>query len=137
MGCGKSVIYGPSNAYGACCIDRNVLHNLRYVRRLRKEEFVKNFSLMCDEALGQPLIITRHGRDGLVVLSLARYRELTNTLDRAKQAPERTGSLRNIVCPKLLRQTSPLIIIHYTSAPPASKALTKLQKADFRKIESH
>src|ERR1019366_4282983 len=39
-----------------------------------------------------------------------------------------------IVCLRLLRQKVPLTIINCTSAPPASKALTQLQKAGFRKI---
>ena len=42
---------------------------------------------------------------------------------------------RITVCLKLLRKRGPLIIINCISAPPVSKALTKLPKAGFRKIE--
>jgi PHD/YefM family antitoxin component YafN of YafNO toxin-antitoxin module len=47
---------------------------------------------LSDEALAQPVIITRHGRDRLVVMSLAKYRELTNP-GEAKQS-ERANTAR-------------------------------------------
>ena len=49
-------------------------------------EFVKKFGELCDEALARPVIITRHGRDRLVVMSLAIYRGLGGAPDLAKQA---------------------------------------------------
>jgi prevent-host-death family protein len=52
--------------------------------RISAAEFAKRFGELSDEALAQPLIITRHGRDRLVVMSLAKYRELTNP-GQAKQ----------------------------------------------------
>jgi prevent-host-death family protein len=48
-----------------------------WVMRISAAEFAKRFGELSDEALAQPLIITRHGRDRLVVMSLAKYRELT------------------------------------------------------------
>jgi prevent-host-death family protein len=47
--------------------------------RISAAQFVRKFSLLCDEALLQPLILTRHGRERLVVMSMAMYRELTTT----------------------------------------------------------
>jgi PHD/YefM family antitoxin component YafN of YafNO toxin-antitoxin module len=62
--------------------------------RISSAEFVRKFSLLCDEALTQPLIISRHGRDRLVVMSLAMYREVTTPPDAAKQAlPEHAAPL--------------------------------------------
>jgi hypothetical protein len=44
------------------------------VMRISVAQFVKKFGLLCDEALTRPVIITRHSRDRLVVMSLAMYR---------------------------------------------------------------
>jgi prevent-host-death family protein len=60
--------------------------------RISAAEFVKKFGLLCDEALARPVIITRHGRDRLVVMSLAMYRALGGP-DPAKQADR--GSVRS------------------------------------------
>jgi prevent-host-death family protein len=57
--------------------------------RISSAEFVRKFSLLCDEALTQPLIISRHGRDRLVVMSLAMYREVT-TPRRSEASSTRT-----------------------------------------------
>ena len=60
--------------------------------RISSAEFVRKFSLLCDEALTQPLIISRHGRDRLVIMSLVKYRDLTNPPE--KQAlPEHAAPL--------------------------------------------
>ncbi|RPI47109.1 MAG: type II toxin-antitoxin system Phd/YefM family antitoxin [Hyphomicrobiaceae bacterium] len=52
--------------------------------RISAAEFVRQFGRRCDEALAQPVIITRNGRDRLIVMSLAMYRELTNPTNPAK-----------------------------------------------------
>ena len=54
--------------------------------RISAAEFVKKFGELCDEALARPVMITRHGRDRLVVMSLAMYRDLGGAPDLAKQA---------------------------------------------------
>jgi hypothetical protein len=54
--------------------------------RVAAAEFIKKFGLLCDEALARPVIITHHGRDRLVIMSLAMYRGLGGTPDLAKQA---------------------------------------------------
>jgi PHD/YefM family antitoxin component YafN of YafNO toxin-antitoxin module len=58
--------------------------------RISSAEFVRKFSLLCDEALTQPLIISRHGRDRLVVMSLAMYREVTTPPRRSEASSTRT-----------------------------------------------
>ena len=60
--------------------------------RISAAEFVRQFGRRCDDALAEPVIITRNGHDRLVLMSCAKYRELANPkpLDR-KQA----GSARS------------------------------------------
>jgi prevent-host-death family protein len=63
--------------------------------RISAAEFAKRFGELSDEALAQPLIITRHGRDRLVVMSLAKYRELTNPSHAKQIEGANTGRLRS------------------------------------------
>jgi len=65
------------------------------VMRISAAEFAERFGELSDEALAQPLIIPRHGRDRLVVMSLAKYRELTNP-GEAKQIESANGRLRSV-----------------------------------------
>ena len=60
--------------------------------RISAAEFVRQFGRRCDDALAEPVIITRNGHDRLVLMSVAMYRELAKPkpLDR-KQA----GSAQN------------------------------------------
>ena len=44
--------------------------------RISAAEFVRQFGRRCDDALAEPVIITRNGCDRLVVMSFAMYREL-------------------------------------------------------------
>ena len=46
--------------------------------RISAAEFVRQFGRRCDDALAEPVIITRNGHDRLVVMSFAMYRELAN-----------------------------------------------------------
>ena len=52
--------------------------------RISAAEFVRQFGRRCDEALTEPVIITRNGRDRLIVMSIAKYREFANAPDAAK-----------------------------------------------------
>ena len=52
--------------------------------RISAAEFVRQFGRRCDEALTEPVIITRNGRDRLIVMSLAMYRAFANAPDVAK-----------------------------------------------------
>lgn len=46
------------------------------MRRVTSAEFVRRFSAFCDEALSEPFVLTRNGRDRLVVASMDQYRHL-------------------------------------------------------------
>jgi PHD/YefM family antitoxin component YafN of YafNO toxin-antitoxin module len=46
------------------------------MRRISSAELVRHFSVHSDAALHEPVVITRNGRDRLVLLSVARLREL-------------------------------------------------------------
>ena len=46
--------------------------------RISAAEFIRQFGRRCDEALTEPVIITRNGRDRLILMSLAKYREFAN-----------------------------------------------------------
>ncbi len=44
--------------------------------RVSTADFLKNFGVLSDQALAEPVRITRHGRDRLVVVSAAEYDRL-------------------------------------------------------------
>lgn len=44
--------------------------------RVSTAEFIKNFGQLADQALTEPVTITKHGRDRLVVLSVEEYERL-------------------------------------------------------------
>ncbi len=44
--------------------------------RVSTADFIKNYSALADRALGEPVTITKHGRDRLVVVSAAEYERL-------------------------------------------------------------
>jgi prevent-host-death family protein len=44
--------------------------------RISSAEFLKNYGALTDAALGEPLTITRNGRDRLVLLSVEEYERL-------------------------------------------------------------
>lgn len=46
------------------------------MRRVPSAEFVRRFSAFCDEALSEPVVLTRNGRDRLVIASVDQYRHL-------------------------------------------------------------
>ena len=46
------------------------------MRRVTSADLIRNFSVHSDEALSQPLLVTRNGRDRLVMLGVERYREI-------------------------------------------------------------
>lgn len=46
------------------------------MKRVPSAEFVRNFSALCDEALSESVVVTRNGRDRLVVASVEQYRHL-------------------------------------------------------------
>lgn len=44
--------------------------------RVSTAEFIKNFGQLADQALTEPVTITKHGRDRLVMLSVEEYERL-------------------------------------------------------------
>lgn len=46
------------------------------MQRVTSAEFVRRFSAFCDEALSEPVVLTRNGRDRLVIASIDQYRHL-------------------------------------------------------------
>lgn len=44
--------------------------------RISTADFIKNFGTLADQALAEPVRITRHGRDRLVMISAAEYDRL-------------------------------------------------------------
>lgn len=49
-------------------------------------EFIKNYGTLADKALGEPVIITKNGRDRLVMVSVEEYNRLKRR-DRQAIAP--------------------------------------------------
>jgi PHD/YefM family antitoxin component YafN of YafNO toxin-antitoxin module len=46
------------------------------MRRVSSAELVRNFSVHTDAALAEPVVITRNGRDRLVLLNVELYRDI-------------------------------------------------------------
>ncbi|WP_237479767.1 hypothetical protein [Lichenibacterium dinghuense] len=46
------------------------------IQRVSSAEFVRRFSAYCDVALAEPIVLTRNGRDRLMVISVERYKQL-------------------------------------------------------------
>ncbi|WP_337186069.1 type II toxin-antitoxin system prevent-host-death family antitoxin [Phenylobacterium sp.] len=44
--------------------------------RVSTAEFIRNYSALADQALAEPVTITKHGRDRLVVVSAEEYERL-------------------------------------------------------------
>ena len=44
--------------------------------RVSTADFIKNYSSLADRALAEPVTITKHGRDRLVMVSAAEYERL-------------------------------------------------------------
>jgi PHD/YefM family antitoxin component YafN of YafNO toxin-antitoxin module len=57
-----------------------------FMERITSAELVRDFSRHTDTAVVDPIIITRHGRDRLVLLSVERYSELLKAASEAETA---------------------------------------------------
>ena len=52
-------------------------------KRISTVELLRNFGLHSDEAAAEPVVITKHGRDRFVLITIDQYRERTGvTHDR-------------------------------------------------------
>jgi prevent-host-death family protein len=49
--------------------------------RVSVKELLRNFSLLSDKALSEPVIITKNGRDRLVLVSIEEYMMLKDVVD--------------------------------------------------------
>jgi prevent-host-death family protein len=59
------------------------------VVRISTADFIKNFGALADQALSEPVRITKHGRDRLVMLSATEY-------DRLKRRDRRVVRLEDL-----------------------------------------
>ena len=53
------------------------------LKRVSSAEMAKRFSAYCDLALNAPIIVTKNGRDRLVVLSIDEFNFLRDLVDRS------------------------------------------------------
>ncbi len=58
--------------------------------RVSTAEFIRRFGILSDQALAEPVTITKNGRDRLVVLSAAEYERLKRRDRRVVLAEELT-----------------------------------------------
>jgi len=58
------------------------------MRRVSSAYLVRNFSEYSDAALAERIVITRNGRDRLVILDVEHYREMAAAMLRAAPEPE-------------------------------------------------
>ena len=67
------------------------------LKRVSSAEMAKRFSAYCDLALNAPVIVTKNGRDRLVVLSIDEFNFLRDLVERsgAAQAREEAHSGRS------------------------------------------
>jgi len=72
------------------------------LKRVSSAEMAKRFSAYCDLALNAPIIVTKNGRDRLVVLSIDEFNFLRDLVDRSgtSQARDEAQSSRSRVVAK-------------------------------------
>jgi len=58
--------------------------------RVSTADFIKNFGTLADQALSEPVRITKHGRDRLVMVSAAEYDRLKRRDRRVVRAEDLT-----------------------------------------------
>lgn len=63
------------------------------MRRVPSADFVRRFSALCDEALSDPVVVTRNGRDRLVVASVEQYRHILSLALMNSSEDEQTESI--------------------------------------------
>lgn len=63
------------------------------MRRVSSAEFVRRFSAFCDEALSNPIVLTRNGRDRLMVVSVDQYKHLLSLALLQTEDPGENGEL--------------------------------------------
>ena len=63
------------------------------MRRVSSAEFVRHFGALCDEALSEPVLLTRNRRDRLVLASVEHYRLLLSLAVIASEEPTESNLL--------------------------------------------
>jgi len=58
------------------------------MKRVTSSEAARNFSQISDDALGEPVVVTKNGRDRLVMLGVDEYNFLIDTIDDLGKASE-------------------------------------------------
>ncbi len=59
--------------------------------RVKAAEVQKNFGRYQDAALAEPVVVTRYGRDSVIILSVAEYRRLKQRDREARAVEELAG----------------------------------------------
>ena len=62
--------------------------------RVSTADFIKNYSSLADRALGEPVTITKHGRDRLVMVSAAEYERLKRRDRQVFQSADLPDAIR-------------------------------------------
>ena len=63
-----------------------------HLRRVTAAELARRFSAMSDMALHEPLVVTKNGRDRLVMLGLDEYNHLRDLVTDGQSETGREGS---------------------------------------------
>jgi|EndMetStandDraft_4_1072995.scaffolds.fasta_scaffold188027_2 hypothetical protein len=65
--------------------------------KVSSAEFIKNYGALSDKALQEPVMITRNGRDRLVLISSEEYARLRTSYRRAHLAEEMPQEDRDLI----------------------------------------
>lgn len=64
------------------------------MKRISAAELIRNFGLYGDAALNEPVIVTKHGRERLVLMNVNEFNLLAHNADIGKEAIETKGAAR-------------------------------------------
>lgn len=76
--------------------------------RVSTADFIKNYSVLADRAIAEPVTITKHGRDRLVVVSAAEY----DRLKRRDRQVFQSAELPDAVLEKIVQAEVPAEFAH-------------------------
>lgn len=76
---------------------KNLMADKSAMKRVTSSEAARNFSQLSDLALGEPVVVTKNGRDRLVLIGIDEYNFLIDTID------EISGKGDVVAAPKLGR----------------------------------
>ncbi len=64
------------------------------MKRVTSSEVARNFSQLSDQALSEPMVVTKNGRDRLVMLGVDEYNFLIDTIDDLGKRDEAASAPR-------------------------------------------